>query len=60
MKKALASGHLCSDDATDDPVQTSMNFVFAHPGISSAIVGTINPQHLRDNVSKALLALHQD
>lgn len=60
VKKALASGHLCNDDATDDPVQTSMNFVFAHPGVSSAIVGTINPQHLRDNVSKALLALHQD
>ncbi|HSX86146.1 MAG TPA: aldo/keto reductase [Cellvibrio sp.] len=60
VKKALASGHLCNDDATDDPVQTSMNFVFHHPGVSSAIVGTINPQHLRDNVSKALLALHQD
>lgn len=60
IKKALASGHLVpGDDATaDDPVQASFNFVFAHPGVSSAVIGTINPGHLRDNVSKALLALY--
>jgi aryl-alcohol dehydrogenase-like predicted oxidoreductase len=61
LKKALASGHLCAaTDTEEDPVQTSMNFVFSHPGVSSAIIGTINPQHLRDNVSKALFALNQD
>ena len=60
LKKALASGHLCVGDNAEDPVQASMDFVFSHPGVSSAIIGTINPQHLRDNVSKALLALHQD
>lgn len=60
IKKALASGHLCTRDTEEDPVQASMNFVFSHPGVSSAIIGTINPQHLGDNVRKALLALHQD
>lgn len=55
LKKALASGHLCLDGA--DPVQAGMDFIFAHPGVSSAIIGTINPQHLRDNVAKAERAL---
>jgi aryl-alcohol dehydrogenase-like predicted oxidoreductase len=45
------------DTQDNDPVQTNLNMVLGHPGVSSAIVGTINPQHLRDNVNKALLAL---
>jgi aryl-alcohol dehydrogenase-like predicted oxidoreductase len=55
IKKAFASGHLC--DQTADPVQASMDFIFSHPGVSSIIVGTINPQHLRHNVSAALQAI---
>jgi len=56
IKKALASGHLCLGDE-QDPVQASFDFIFAHPGVSSAIIGTINPLHLRSNalaVEKAL------
>ncbi|RLQ22143.1 aldo/keto reductase [Seongchinamella sediminis] len=49
IKKALASGHLARD--YPDPVQASMDLVFAHPGTSAAIVGTINPQHLAGNVA---------
>lgn len=61
LKKALASGHLCNAGTPGiDPVEANMRFVFAHPGVSSAIIGTINLQHLRNNVSTALLALHQD
>lgn len=60
IKKALASGHLCIGTTEEDPVQASMNFVFSHPGVSSAIIGTINPQHLGDNVRKALRALRQE
>lgn len=41
-----------------DAVQVSLNLVLNQPGVSSAIIGTINPQHLRDNVSKALTALN--
>ena len=31
-------------------VKDAMKFVFGQPGVSSMIVGTINPQHLRSNV----------
>ncbi|WP_423894031.1 aldo/keto reductase [Candidatus Pelagadaptatus aseana] len=56
IKKALASGHIAIEDG-EDPVQKSMNFLFAHPGVSSAIIGTINPNHLSDNIIKAEQAL---
>jgi aryl-alcohol dehydrogenase-like predicted oxidoreductase len=58
VKKALASGHIHqAPDASADFVQSSMDFIFSHPGVSSAIIGTINPQHLRDNLNKAVIAL---
>ncbi len=50
IKKALASGHLAAD--IDDAVRASLALVFAHPAASCAVIGTINKQHLRDNVSK--------
>lgn len=56
LKKALASGHICST-AGQDSVQASFDFIFAHPGTTSAIIGTINPTHLQDNVNKANRAL---
>ena len=55
IKKAFASGHICQ--AGEDPVQKSMDFIFNQPGISSAIVGTINPKHLAANVDAVLKAL---
>lgn len=51
IKKALASGHLAAD--YDDPIQASMDLIFAHPGTSSAIIGTITPEHLEGNVLAA-------
>ncbi len=56
IKKALASGHICETD-DDDPVLASMRFIFNHPGVTSAIIGTITPAHLRHNVACALDAL---
>ena len=52
IKKALASGHACLDSSQKggDPVFESMKLVFSHPAVSAAIVGTINPKHLRQNV----------
>jgi len=47
IKKALASGHLARQ--YQDPVQASMDLVFAHPATSAAIVGTITPAHLQAN-----------
>ncbi|MEE8057916.1 MAG: aldo/keto reductase [Pseudomonadales bacterium] len=49
IKKVFASGHLCQE--SEDPIQKSMDFIFSHAGVSSAIVGTINPNHLRSNVT---------
>ena len=51
IKKALNSGH----DALGTPNETAKNLraVLAIPGVSSAIVGTINLEHLRDNVNAA-------
>lgn len=45
IKKALASGHLKT------PVNEAMKFIFAEPGVTSVIVGTLNLQHLKENVS---------
>ncbi|MGH8379587.1 aldo/keto reductase [Pseudomonas sp.] len=50
VKKALASGHVCLNPGID-PVRASFELLFSHPGVSSAIVGTINPLHLAHNVA---------
>lgn len=55
IKKALASGHLGPQES--DPVQTSLDLLLAHPAVSSVVIGTVNPEHLRANVAKAKLAL---
>ncbi|HLS97087.1 MAG TPA: aldo/keto reductase [Porticoccaceae bacterium] len=52
IKKALASGHLAG--AGGDPVAESLAMIFAHPGVSSAIVGTIDPAHLAANAARVL------
>ena len=36
--------------APDDPVLLAMGFLFAHPQVDTAIVGTHNPSHLLSNV----------
>lgn len=48
IKKALASGHL-DKLGSENPIAHSMQFVLAEPGVTSIIVGTINPEHLRQN-----------
>lgn len=55
IKKALASGHATLATG-EDPVQKTFQMIFRHPGVSSAIIGTINPTHLRDNIDKAIRA----
>ncbi len=46
VKKGLQSGHVPGAEG----VRASMRHVFSLPGVSSMIVGTINPDHLRQNV----------
>ena len=43
IKKGLQSGHAQSPEE-------ALRYVFAQSGVSSVIVGTINPAHLRENV----------
>jgi len=55
LKKTMASGHL-DKFGSEDPVQTAMDFAFAHPGAAAAIVGTLSPERLRQNAAAADLA----
>jgi len=58
VKKALASGHVCLQPGTD-PVRASFELLFDHPGVASAIVGTINPVHLAHNVAMVAKVLNR-
>lgn len=50
IKKALASGHIQKFPSMD-PVVTSLKFIFCEPGVHSVIVGTLNHDHLAQNVA---------
>lgn len=56
LKKAFGSGWLGEaspeDTPDEDPVATALRFAFAHPATTAAVVGTINPEHLRENCAK--------
>ena len=49
VKKGLQSGH-ADKSAGGGGIEAAFEYVFKHAGISSMITGTINPEHLRDNV----------
>ncbi|KAB2931091.1 MAG: aldo/keto reductase [Candidatus Contendobacter sp.] len=50
IKKGLLSGHLEGTTASD-PVRASLELIYAEPGVSSVVVGTLNPAHLRANAA---------
>lgn len=52
VKKAFASGHL-DKLGGKNPVEHALEFIFEQPGVTSVVLGTINPQHLRENVAVA-------
>ncbi len=57
LKKVLGSGHICHDaHPTGDPIQAALDFAYGQPGVTGAILGTVNLQHLRANLIKALRA----
>ncbi|MFA5679008.1 MAG: aldo/keto reductase [Pseudomonas sp.] len=58
VKKALASGHICLEG--EDPLTAGFELVFSHPAVSSAIIGTINPVHLRQNVETVARILQKN
>lgn len=49
VKKALQSGHAAAD-AGGGGIEPALRFVFGQPGVTSVVLGTIRPEHLRDNV----------
>jgi aryl-alcohol dehydrogenase-like predicted oxidoreductase len=49
VKKGLQSGH-ADKTAGGAGVEKAIEYIFSHAGVSSVIVGTINPKHLRQNV----------
>ena len=49
VKKALVSGHLQPLGA--DPVATCLRAVFSEPGVTSVVIGTCSPAHLRANAA---------
>ena len=59
---------LTEEGAWGDPLECSLRFTLSHPAIDSAIVGTTDPAHARENARRAqaqalpprlLDALHQ-
>lgn len=52
VKKALQSGHATASGG-EEGVRAALEFVFAEPGVTAAVVGTINPVHLRRNAEVA-------
>ncbi|MBQ14513.1 MAG: aldo/keto reductase [Gammaproteobacteria bacterium] len=58
VKKALNSGHDCySGDRNIDAVAHNLNFVYSNQGVDSVIIGTINSEHLVQNVKAAITAI---
>ncbi len=58
IKKAFDSGHALSDHHNAaDAITQHMRFIFARPGVTSIIAGTINPAHLQQNASTAARVL---
>jgi aryl-alcohol dehydrogenase-like predicted oxidoreductase len=53
VKKAFASGHLDKLGGAN-PVEHALAFIFAQPGATSVVLGTVNPKHLRENVAVAM------
>ena len=55
VKKALASGRV--GDGHGVSADEAFGFVFAEPGVTSVVVGTLNPEHLRENCRAAERAI---
>jgi precorrin-3B methylase len=49
IKKALVSGHIQKIEG-EDPIATSLKFIAREPGVSNIVIGTLNSDHLKQNV----------
>ena len=58
IKKAYNSGHaLAASENATDGVKRNMKFIFQAPGVTSIIIGSLNPAHLEENVNIAMKVL---
>lgn len=62
IKKAFDSGHALAGQHnaqrhTADAVRDNMRFIFARPGVSSIVAGTISQVHLQQNVDSVIRVL---
>jgi len=64
LKKIFNSGHLLKSDTEPEQInrviEQQMTLIFAQKAVNSAIIGTLNCQHLRNNVECALLGLAEN
>ncbi len=54
LKKIYDSGWALTNDNKLQVMQKTLNSVFQHPAVCSAIIGTINPKHLEENIQAYL------
>ena len=50
IKKAFGSGHLI----TESSIEVAFDCIYQQKGVSSVILGSINPSHIEENVQQAL------
>lgn len=55
IKKGFASGHIDTLGG-QDPIQAACDFIFARPGVSSIVAGTLSLAHLQHNAQCAAKA----
>lgn len=53
IKKALGSGHLATESGKT--TEEALRFVYQKKGVTSVILGTINPTHLAQNINSIIL-----
>ncbi|MFQ3577754.1 MAG: hypothetical protein SNJ52_01930, partial [Verrucomicrobiia bacterium] len=58
IKKAFGSGHFGVTTPGGDPVGESLRAAMSYSAVSSVVVGTINPDHLRQNAKAAVEAVY--
>lgn len=62
LKKIFNSGHLlnAAGQLSNAIIEQQMKVIFAQKPVNSAIIGTLNPEHLRSNIHCALLGLAEN
>ena len=60
LKKIYDSGWILNSDNKEQMLQDTMHGLFSHKAVCSAVVGTINPTHLKQNVQAFNNALCND